>query len=534
MVDVITTLMMVILLCLMFFVLNFLLNRNVQEYPENDYDGYYDEDNGYDYNDHDGDNEPTPTPTVTPTPTPEIVQGGGGGGVDDPGNYDQYGEGEGHDRSAVYAVVIDEETGKTIEIEGITFELFISKGSKQILTTHYPVPVTYEEFQTTAGGWFYLPEKIRYNDYYFHQISEIPGYDYASDAYFEVEDFHEWNDPLVVYIPVGAAKNNIQVQINDTQTKTGLRGVTFDVVADGNVSTPDGTIRYKDGDIVTVIQCDDTGYGLSEDIYLGNYVLVPSTLPFGYAAPDLESRKITLERRTAPGEYAPLMQMESAMTTVYVKSSDELDESTISDMKYRLTCSTDANEAREFVTNNAGMIQIKDLNKSATYTLEEISVREGYMSTGETFTFTVDDIGLIEEKPTYQIDAACRMIRVEINTVDKVLGSSLSGYSVSLIDDSGKTVSTWVSDGSVHKINGITPGKYTLKIDDSKDEIAIDIENTKDIQKFSATVMTTRSYATVFGIGAIILIAITTCIIVLVNTVGKKRQKDIEDKEIKN
>lgn len=532
MVDVITTLMMVILLCLMFFVLNFLINRDAKEYPDSNGG------RGYDYNDHDGDNDPTatPTPTSTPTPTPWDDNGGGGGGggdgIDDPGIYEQYGEGEGHDRSAVYAVVIDEETGKAIEIEGITFELFITKGSKQILTTHYPVPVTYEEFQTTAGGWFYLPEKIRYNDYYFHQITEIPGYDFASDAYFEVNDFHEWNDPLVVYIPVGAAKNNIQVQINDAQTKAGLRGVTFDVIADGNVSTPDGTIRYKDGDVVTVIQCDDTGYGLSEEIYLGNYILVPTALPYGYAAPDLESRMTVLERRTEAGAYAPLMEMESEKTTVYVSVKDEYNENPVAGMTYTLTCDTDVSEAREFTTNSNGRIEITDLDKNATYTLVEKSISEGYLPSEEKVTFTVDKLGLIENSPEYSVDISYRMIRVEINTVDKVTRSGLTGYNVSIVDESGKVVEAWTSDGSSHNIEGLATGTYTLEIEDSKDKTTITVENTKDLQKFSVTVMTTRGYAIVAGIGAIIFVALAAGIIIFMNAVNKKRESDI-DKKVK-
>ena len=69
MVDVITTLMMVILLCLMFFVLNFLINRDAKEYPDSNGG------RGYDYNDHDGDNDPTSTPTPTPTPVDPVVPG---------------------------------------------------------------------------------------------------------------------------------------------------------------------------------------------------------------------------------------------------------------------------------------------------------------------------------------------------------------------------------------------------------------------------------------------------------------------------
>ena len=522
MVDVLTTLLMVILLCLMFFVLNFLMNRNVQEYPENTYHGYYDDD-GYDYNDHDGDDEPSPSPSPSPTPT-VYDNGGGGGGDNDPGSYEIYGEGEGHDRCAVYAELIDEETGKTIEVPGVTFELYSHTKSKLTLTTHYPVPVSYTEFVTTEGGWFFLPEKIRMGDYYFHQITEIPGYDYAADEPFTVEEVHEWDDPLVVYIPVGAAKNNIQVQINDKATKSGLKDVVFNVVADGDITTYDGTIRYSDGEVVTSIECDSTGYGLSEDLYLGDYILVPTTLPYGYAAPELESRKISLPRREAPGEYAPIMEMESDVTTVIVNLKDELYESNIQGIELKLSCDSDAGEERVFTSNGNGIIEISSLKKNATYTLTEESMSDSYQYSGNEYKFTVDTLGNINDEARYTLDINYRMIRIEINTIDKVLRGKLTGYNVSLINEKGELIDTWVSDGTTHTIDGIEVGKYTLQIEDSDDVTTINIEDTKDVQKFNATVMTTRSYAILVGIGAIILMALIVAVTVVVSVIRKKRE----------
>lgn len=533
MVDVITVLMMVILLVLMFFMLNFMVNR--EEEKEDNLHGY--NDGGFDYDPYDGFGLPTVTPTPTPTPTPYVDHddGGGGGGGEptttstlptETGDEGSELDGEGIEKAAILAVLIDEESGKTIEYAGAVFELFNAANVRQTLSTHYPELITYTDFETTEDGNFFLPEKIKGGTYYFRQMTEVLDYDYAPDAYFEVTEPYEWTEPLVVEIPLGASKNNIQVQINDARNGVGLNGVTFDVVSDGDNITPDGTVRYHNGDVVDTIKCDTSGYGVSIDLYLGNYVLVPRTMPFGYAAPELSTRMVELTRRTAPGAYAPLTVLDSEKTTVRVTVKDELENNLlIPDMAYKLTCLDDASEEREFITNSAGYFEVTDLQKNATYVLSETTVAHGYIPSEDEVTFTVDAYGLIDNNAVHTVEVNNRMIRAEIATIDRVLRMQLSGYNMSLIDQSGKEIYSWVSDGTSFRINGIDTGIYTLKIQGSDDSMTIVIDDVKDIQKFSSTVMTTRSYVFLGCIGAIIVALIVIAVTIVIPKALKKRQE---------
>lgn len=529
MVDVITVLMMVILLILMFFVLNFLANDSDKEFPDDDYDGY---DAAYDYNPHDGYGEPTVTPTPTPTPIPHDYDndgGGGGAGETDPVETQPGEEGtelEGLDKAAVYAILVDEDTEQTIAIEGVIFELYTIAGAKQTLATHYPELVTYSQFKTTDGGWFYLPEKINGGHYYFHQISEIPGYDFTSDISFDVDEGHDWNDPIVVKIPLGAAKNNIQIQLNDAITKSGIAGVVFDVVSDGNNITPDGTIRYKDGDVVDTIKCDSTGYGLSIELYLGNYLLVPRDLPYGYAAPEFSTRKIVLEKRTEAGEFAPLKVMESGLTTVNVTITDELETNKfIPNITYTLISKNNGEAEREFTTNSAGYFEITGLNKNTTYVLVESEVADGYITNDDSFEFTVDSLGYIDASPVKSFEISNRMIRIEIATVDRVIRRPLAGYDLTLCDEQGNVIENWVTDGTTHHINGLDTGIYKLKIENSDDEMIIVVENVKEVQKYSSNVMTKESYILLAFIGLLIVAVILTSTLALVNYINKMKAK---------
>lgn len=510
MVDAITTLMMVVLLILMFFVLCFLdaqskmYDEEGDSYDHNAYHGAYD-----DLND-----SITPVPTISITPVPTVIpdDDNGGGDADPtptptPAPTPYEGDGEGYDRAAVYAVLVDEETGLVIETPGIVFELYSAAGARQILDTHYPELISYDDFETTDDGSFYLPEKITSGNYYLRQMTEVEGYDFSGDTYFEIDRAYEWTSPYIVQIPMGPAKNNIQVQINEGVTEMGMSGVIFDVVSDGDNITPDGTVRYMNGEVVDTIECDATGYGLSHELYIGDFRLVPRNLPYGYAAPELTSREITLPRRSSGGEYAPIVVLTSYKTTVSLSISDELANNVLVEgVTYTLT--SDDEETRVFTTNSAGHISIEDLSKNTTYRLMQTGTAPGYILSENVYDFTVDSLGYINSSATYSINTTSRMLRVEINTVDRITRTPLTNLSINLTDVSGNVVASWVADGHAHSIEGLAPGLYTVNIEGVDSNATIKVEDTSDIQKFSNSVMSSRSYITLFGIAIILLLVI--------------------------
>ena len=51
----------------------------------------------------------------------------------------------------------------------------------------------------------------------------------------------------------------------------GLAGVPFNVIADEDITTPDGSLRYAKGTIVDTIITSETGEGQSKPLYLGRY-----------------------------------------------------------------------------------------------------------------------------------------------------------------------------------------------------------------------------------------------------------------------
>ncbi len=62
----------------------------------------------------------------------------------------------------------------------------------------------------------------------------------------------------------------------------GLEGVEFDVIAAEDIYTPEGTLRYFKGQVVSHIKTDEEGIDETVEIYLGKYELVQTEVPEGY------------------------------------------------------------------------------------------------------------------------------------------------------------------------------------------------------------------------------------------------------------
>ena len=63
---------------------------------------------------------------------------------------------------------------------------------------------------------------------------------------------------------------------------SGLSGAVFETYADEDITTPDGTVRYKKDTFVDTITTDKKGTATSKQLYLGKYRVVEKTAPYGF------------------------------------------------------------------------------------------------------------------------------------------------------------------------------------------------------------------------------------------------------------
>lgn len=219
--------------------------------------------------------------------------------------------------SYVKIVKVDSETGKQIPYAGAGFQIYDPDGNKVTMKYTYPTVTEIETFYTNSEGYLITPETLPYGKGY--SVVEVQApYGYILDStpvYFDItaENTSEENGVTIVK----AEKKNTPQKGTITVEKTGeifsnvtavgggytdengndvalptiyqpeysvsgLSGAVFEIYADENITTPDGTVRYTKDTLVDAITTGEKGTATSKQIYLGKYRVVEKTAPNGF------------------------------------------------------------------------------------------------------------------------------------------------------------------------------------------------------------------------------------------------------------
>lgn len=459
--------------------------------------------------------------------------GGGGGYGGDDGeseNISKYqdpdpgaGPGEGQDRAAIYVQVIDGETERTIKKAGAEFELYSDGAQLQTLNVYYPRKIEYKKYVTQDTGTFFLPEKIVPWDYYLRGLTEIPGYDLPEDVHFNVDTAYEWEDPYVVLFPYYPSRNSIRIHLTDTNNGRPVSGASFRVIAAEDIVTLDGTVRHPKGSIVDTITVDETGYGKSQELYLGQYSIQQTVVPeyFAKVTNDLE---VTLGSKKKAGD-APTTNIGQERTGVQVTVTDALySNKGMRNASFSLVSTNGAVQAN-YTADENGQFYVENLKKNVTYRLHQVTTGEGYRMPEEDYSFSVSSEGLIDGSAQATVKITNSINRVEIGVRDMVFRGPISDVNMALMDSDGNVIKVWNTTGMDQTIEGLKAGEYQVVIGgrtNAADKITVTDQD--EIQKAQFLRWTPADIAaiiavSVFGVGAILLI------IFLIRHNRKKRQE---------
>lgn len=447
----------------------------------------------------------------------QIIQSGGGG------------YGEDGIKTAVFVELIDDETERRIQEQGVRFELYrtdtthLQNGTLQTLNTYYPEKINYREYETTEEGVFYLPEKIWQGSYYFHELTEPEGYDAAADTYYDVDRMYDWPDPYVVQIRVAPCKNIIRIQMNDAETEEPVGGGTFRVLAAEDIITKDGTLRYSAGQQVDVITCDDTGYGESKELYLGNYTVQQLSAPNYYTTMQ-ESLDVTVEKKN--GELPELHEITAEKTKITLDLADELTGQKLEGAAFAV-----ANERTGAVqtlrTDASGGILLTDLDKNTTYHIRQQQAPENYRADTADYALTVDANGLIDGQSSARLALTNRMLRVSVHAVDMVLRGDLDGEVLSLYNAQDQLVDSWTTNGAGRMFTGLAEGGYYVVRGTGNDENAkrysFTVQDTARQQDWNIPVFTLRS-GIALAVGAALAAGVIWLLVFLFGLLARRRK----------
>jgi len=336
--------------------------------------------------------------------------------------------------SYIKVVKVDAETGKTIPYAGAGFQIYDPVGNKVSMTFTYPTPTTIDTFYTDADGQLVTPEKLDYGKGYSLVEVQAP-YGYVLDSTpvsFDVTEENSTQEGGITLIKVDkpnmAQKGTISVEktgevffgVNVSGEEDedviyqpvykvkGLAGAVYEITADEDVITPDGTLRYHKGDVVDTVTTDEDGTAKSKELYLGKYNVVETKAPTGMVI-NKEKHSVELTyagQDVAVTETATSFVNERQKVKISLEKILEQDEifgigknNEIKNISFGLYAKEDVVSSSGTVIPADGLIEIitLDENEAATantdlpfgsYYIKEIATDEHYILSDIQYPFT--------------------------------------------------------------------------------------------------------------------------------------------------
>lgn len=208
--------------------------------------------------------------------------------------------------SYVKIVKVDSETGKQIPYAGAGFQIYDPDGKLVTMKYTYPTVTEIDTFYTNSEGYLITPEALPYGIGY--SVVEVQApYGYILDStpvYFDItaENTTEENGITIVITEKKNTSQKGTITIEKTgeifsnvisfgeeviiyqpeYSVNGLSGAVFEIYADEDITTPDGTVRAKKNELVATLKTNTKGTATSKLLYLGKYRVVEKTAPYGF------------------------------------------------------------------------------------------------------------------------------------------------------------------------------------------------------------------------------------------------------------
>lgn len=185
-------------------------------------------------------------------------------------------------------VKADAETGGTVALSGFTFSIYDSFGNKVTMTDWYPNKKVLDEFTTDESGMVTLPERLASGKYTIKEVAASSPYLLSDEEVaFEVSgDYTKATPVTIAKVSDSQAKGKATITKTCSEDGSALEGAEYDVVAQADVTSPDGTVRATKGQVVDHVTTGADGRATTKELYLGSgsatYAFVETKSPEGH------------------------------------------------------------------------------------------------------------------------------------------------------------------------------------------------------------------------------------------------------------
>ena len=205
-----------------------------------------------------------------------------------------------------------------------------------------------------------------------------------------------WPSDTTINVVNNRIMGKISVDKLDYHAGEKLANATFDVIARNDIRTPQGTVIYRQDEVVGNLTTDENGYGELDNLNLGEYTLKESMVPDGFRD-DGSTYDFTITNDKTDSKLHMGLdvtwEINNYPTFINVYKVDKDSGKKLENAEFDLYNVTDKKKVGTYKTDKNGNIAVFYLSKQKTYYLQETKAPDSYKLNDTRYYFYVDEKG---------------------------------------------------------------------------------------------------------------------------------------------